>query len=185
MNKLFYLFSVVYLLLLPVLVSGQDLDKMSEQARTEYLLKKSKEAVLRYGAKEYYYESLPPKITSKVLTRGIYQGQTLYTVIYPTDTTRYFMTNGFAAKILFLSGTGEIYSITYGNMHGVSGDKLKQRPSESEKTPFSVILRKEWEEEIRKDWEAFRKEEARLQRIYDERKRRERDSLRQLGDTLR
>lgn len=70
-------------------------------------------------------------------------------------------------------------------MHSVSGDKLKQRPSESEKTPFSVILRKEWDEKIRKDQEAFREEQARLQRIYDERKRRERDSLRQLGDTLR
>lgn len=185
MNKIFYLFSVVYLLLLPALAFSQDLDKMSEQARTKYLLKKSKEAVLRYGAKEYYYESLPPEITSQVLTRGIFQGQTMYTVIYPTDTTRYYMTNGFAAKILFLSGTGEIYSITYGNMRRVFGDKLKQRPSESEKTPFSVILRKEWDEKIRKDQEAFRKEQARLQRIYDERKRRERDSLRQLGDTLR
>ena len=185
MNKLFYLFSVMYLLLLPALVSGQDLEKMSEQARTEYLLKKSKEAVLRYGAKEYYYESLPPKITSKVLTRGIFQGQTLYTVIYPTDTTRYFMTNGFAAEVLFLSGTGEIYSITYGNMCRVFGDKLKQRPSESEKTPFSVILRKEWEAEVRKVWDSVRMEEAHYRRLYEERWRRKQDSLRQLGDTLR
>ena len=185
MNKLFYLFSVVYLLLLPVLVSGQDLRKLPQQERDKVLLELSKKALLKYGDKEYYKAGLTPQISKEIITGGKYKDREVYVVTYPYDTTKYNMEHNYSASVKIFADTGGIGFIMFGNGWGVAVDWLLQNSSKIERVVFDESMRKKWDAEICKVWDSVRMEEAHYRRLYEERWRRKQDSLRQSGDTLR
>lgn len=166
-------------------IYAQDLRKLPKQERDKVLLELSKEALLKYGDKEYYEASLVPQISKEIIVGGKYKDREIYVVTYPYDTTKYNMEHNYSASVKIFADTGGIGFIMFGNGWGVAVDWLLQNSSKIEKVVFDENMRKKWDEKVRKMWDSVRMEEAYYRRLYEERWRKKQDSLRQLGDTLR
>ena len=105
-----------------------NLDRMSEKRRTEYLIAKAKEVVMRHGP-GYYREYAAPEIKREVFDTSKIEvipqsfeeenaNRALYIVCYPYDKTKEIFWGKYSAAVEIWADTGEPFGVLFGNGWG-------------------------------------------------------------------
>lgn len=119
-----------------------DLRPLSDEECQRVLLKLADEAVLRYGAPEYFAACLSPTITSDTMPYGDNVGREYYTVTYPYDTTQYIMPRDYAAVVEIWKDSGVVYYTYFGNGESIIGVWYYNDDFEPDRMPFDESFRK-------------------------------------------
>jgi hypothetical protein len=137
-------FLVIVLTGYTIAALSQNLDSMPQEQRDSILIAKSKEIVLRYGP-EYYREYKTPVIEEYITSNDDFfkenVGRKIYSVIFPCDTTKEWLREGFAVMARFWGDTGSPESITFGNGVGLHLDVKTEQMREELRTRAQIPYR--------------------------------------------
>lgn len=126
-NLIIAVVSVLVLFVAEAKTRRVNLDRLTEKKRTEYLISKAKEVVMRYGP-GYYRDYAAPVIerevfdTSKVGAPQSFleenANRVQYIVKYPYDKSKERFFGEYSAEVGFWADSGEPYTVTFGNGWG-------------------------------------------------------------------
>ena len=152
-----------------------DLNKMTEEARNEYLLKIAKEVTQKFGP-GWYRESVIPSIsdlkvfgerpmseTSQLdFRKNIGRKYYIVTFNYDEKTRKKYVWS-YASKVRIWADNGDPFVISFGNTYGVHflGKSYKQwllsGIEEEDKNYFDELTREEFEKQIQPMYEMVKK----------------------------
>ena len=106
----------------------RNLDEMNEKKRNEYLIKKTKKVVMRFGP-GYYRDKKTPVIKRVIIGQNDsisaawmlreHKGRVFYAVYLRHDPQSEYMHLGYAARVFFWADTGVAFEVMFGNSFGV------------------------------------------------------------------
>lgn len=138
--------------------ANDDLGKMSQEQRNEYLIKLSKKVIIIFGP-GYYRENSIPIISDykKFQASGTSPeeakctGREYYTVTFPYDKTKECLDFDFAARVDIWKDTGEPMEVLFGNGYGrnffsLSFEEQTANNAIIETVPYRQVqkIKKEW-----------------------------------------
>ncbi len=138
--------------------ANDDLGKMSQEQRNEYLIKLSKKVIITFGPGYYRENSIPIISNCKKFQASDtspekveYIGREYYTVTFPYDKTKECLEFDYAAKVYIWKDTGEPMNVFFGNGYGRNFFSL----SFEEQTAKNVIIKTvpyQQVQKIKKEW---------------------------------
>lgn len=111
------IFSIVLLIALSangVSAQKKNLDKLLENKRNEYLLKKAKEAIMTHGP-DWYRDYKEPEIKSFVVSVGPDKGRLVYSIRYYYDPKKEKMEYDYAVVVGIYADSGEVRGLSFGD----------------------------------------------------------------------
>lgn len=126
--------------IVPLFVFTQNLDKMSVEKHTAFLIELARNSVKKY-APGYYREYGEPtierltieedcKVPEELKEEGVRSGRPYYRVTFPYDKKKEFFMYGYSATVSIWASTGKLAVVMVGNGFG---RRFKEKPKKTDK----------------------------------------------------
>ena len=139
------LFSIILLASNTLVLTAQQLDKMSARQRETYLIATAKEIIMKYGP-DYYREYKPPVVKrfqvppkGDLNPSGENAGRVLYNVLLLYNKEEEQLGHDFAASVDFWENNGKPYTVFFGNGWGFMISDNWRTDTTTEQNPYQEI----------------------------------------------